>query len=54
VDVLWFYFGYSAFFTLTDDNNWSPDRAERWLYESACQALLTSAPAGSGAVSRSL
>jgi AcrR family transcriptional regulator len=40
VDVLWFYFGYSGFFTLLDDNKWSPARAEQWLYEAARRALL--------------
>ena len=24
-DVLWFYFGYAGFFTLMDDNGWSPN-----------------------------
>ena len=27
-DVLWFYFGHSAFFTLMDDNGWSADRSK--------------------------
>ena len=39
-DVLWFYFGYSGFFTLMDDNGWSPERAEKWLREMAAFALL--------------
>jgi AcrR family transcriptional regulator len=40
VDVLWFYFGYSAYFTLLDDNGWSYARAERWLGEQASRELL--------------
>jgi AcrR family transcriptional regulator len=39
-DVLWFYFGYQSYFTLHDDNGWSYERAERWLADQACQALL--------------
>ena len=31
VHVLWFYFGYSAAFTLVGDNRWSCERAEKWL-----------------------
>jgi AcrR family transcriptional regulator len=40
VDVLWFYFGYSGFFTLHDDNGWSYERAECWLCDEASRALL--------------
>jgi AcrR family transcriptional regulator len=40
VDVLWFYFGYSGLFTLVDDNGWSYERAEQWLYTQASRALL--------------
>jgi AcrR family transcriptional regulator len=40
VDVLWFYFGYSSYFTLHDDNGWSYDKAEQWLAHEACRALL--------------
>lgn len=40
VDVLWFYFGYSALFTLVDDNGWSWERAEKWLGDQASRALL--------------
>jgi AcrR family transcriptional regulator len=39
-DILWFYFGYSGFFTLMDDNGWSADRAERWLREMAAIAVV--------------
>jgi len=42
VDVLWFYFGYEALFTLVDDNGWSYERAEKWLGDQACHALLRS------------
>jgi AcrR family transcriptional regulator len=45
VDLLWFYFGYSSYFTLHDDNGWSYQRAEDWLADQAITALLT-APAG--------
>jgi hypothetical protein len=40
VDVLWFYFGYAGLFTLRDDNGWSYERAEQWLWREACRALL--------------
>ena len=30
-DVLWFYFGYAGFFTLTDDNSWSSRNVRRAL-----------------------
>jgi len=40
VDLLWFYFGYSSYFTLTDDNGWPYERAERWLADQAITALL--------------
>ena len=39
-DVLWFYFGYSSYSTLTDENGWSLDQAQNWLYQQACAALL--------------
>jgi len=41
VDVLWFYFGYSSYFTLHDDNGWSYQRAERWLAGQARRELLS-------------
>jgi AcrR family transcriptional regulator len=40
VDLLWFYFGYSSYFTLHDDNGWSYERAEHWLADQAITALL--------------
>ena len=40
VDLLWFYFGYSSYFTLHDDNGWSYERAQSWLAEQACRTLL--------------
>ena len=40
-DILWFYFGYSGFFTLMDDNGWSADRSEQWLREMAATAVLS-------------
>jgi AcrR family transcriptional regulator len=39
-DILWFYFGYSSYFTLTDENGWSFAKAERWLLEQASAALF--------------
>ncbi|AQZ62555.1 Transcriptional regulator, TetR family [[Actinomadura] parvosata subsp. kistnae] len=39
-DILWFYFGYSGYFTLTDDNGWSLPEAEQWLLARCEQALL--------------
>jgi AcrR family transcriptional regulator len=38
-DVLWFYFGYSGYFTLTDDSGWDLDRAHRWLRDQCARAL---------------
>lgn len=46
VDLLWFYFGYSSYFTLHDDNGWSYERAEHWLSDQATAALLAQ-PGGS-------
>jgi AcrR family transcriptional regulator len=43
-DVVWFYFGYSGYFTLVDDNGWSFEEAERWLVAQCCSALGTSPP----------
>jgi AcrR family transcriptional regulator len=40
VDMLWFYFGYSSYFTLHDDNGWSYKHAEQWLVAQACRELL--------------
>jgi AcrR family transcriptional regulator len=39
--VLWFYFGYSSYFTLHDDNGWSYEQAEHWLAGQAITALLS-------------
>jgi AcrR family transcriptional regulator len=44
LDVLWFYFGYSGLFVLHDDNGWSYDRAEQWLYEQCGRELLRHPP----------
>ncbi|WP_405093808.1 TetR/AcrR family transcriptional regulator [Micromonospora sp. NBC_01392] len=38
-DILWFYFGYSGYFTLLDDNGWTYERSERWLVDQATAAL---------------
>ena len=40
VDLFWFYFGYTSYFTLHDDNGWSYERAEHRLAERACRDLL--------------
>lgn len=45
-DILWFYFGYSGYFTLVDDNGWSYERAEPWLARQALAALGDAPPAG--------
>jgi AcrR family transcriptional regulator len=39
-DALWFYFGYSSYFTLHDDNGWTYERAEHWLAEQAGREVL--------------
>ncbi|WP_091659260.1 TetR/AcrR family transcriptional regulator [Micromonospora auratinigra] len=38
-DILWFYFGYSGYFTLLDDNGWTYEQSERWLVTQAATAL---------------
>ncbi|MGW6224445.1 TetR/AcrR family transcriptional regulator [Streptomyces olivaceus] len=38
-DVLWFFFGYSGYFTLLDDNGWDYDRAQEWLLAQCGQCL---------------
>jgi AcrR family transcriptional regulator len=40
IDLFWFYFGYTSYFTLHDDNDWSYERAEHWLADQACRELL--------------
>jgi AcrR family transcriptional regulator len=40
VDVFWFYFGYSSYFTLHDDNGWSYERAAQWMADQTCKELL--------------
>ncbi|MGX6608105.1 TetR/AcrR family transcriptional regulator [Micromonosporaceae bacterium Da 78-11] len=39
VDILWFYFGYSGYFTLIDDNGWDLNRAQTWLRNQCALAL---------------
>jgi AcrR family transcriptional regulator len=39
-DVLWFYFGYTGYFTLTEDNGWSLPKAEQWLLAQCARTLL--------------
>jgi AcrR family transcriptional regulator len=43
-DILWFYFGPSAWYSLVGDRGWTFDRAARWLLQAARGALL--APPG--------
>lgn len=38
-DILWFYFGYSGYFTLHDDNGWTYEKSESWLVAQAAAAL---------------
>jgi AcrR family transcriptional regulator len=38
-DVLWFYFGYTGYFTLMDDSGWDLDRAHVWLRNQCARAL---------------
>jgi AcrR family transcriptional regulator len=38
-DILWFYFGYSGYFTLIDEG-WTLDEAEQWLREQCAAAVL--------------
>lgn len=40
VDVFWFYFGYWGLYTLHNENGWTYERAEQWLYQAASHALL--------------
>ncbi|MFG3660956.1 TetR/AcrR family transcriptional regulator [Streptomyces sp. NPDC047706] len=40
LDVLFFYLGPHAWMTLVGERAWSFDRAEAWIAQSACQALL--------------
>lgn len=40
--MLWYYFGYTSYETLTTDNGWDPEEAEHWLVEQARHALLRS------------
>jgi AcrR family transcriptional regulator len=42
-DTLWFYFGYSSYFTLTEENHWTLAQAEQWLLGQARSALLRTA-----------
>jgi AcrR family transcriptional regulator len=39
-DMLWFYFGPHAWYTLVGDRNWTFDQAEQWLLQSAGHDLL--------------
>jgi AcrR family transcriptional regulator len=43
-DVLWFYFGYSSYSTLHNENGWPYHRAEHWLAEQAIRDVLGPLP----------
>jgi AcrR family transcriptional regulator len=43
VDTLWFYFGQNAWCSLVGEREWTFDRAEEWLRESASRDLLREA-----------
>lgn len=45
VDLLWFYLGRPAWYTLVGERGWDFDRAEAWLADAAQQALLHTLPA---------
>lgn len=46
-DVLWFYFGYAGYLTLTEDNGWPLQQAEKWLLIQCERTLLGGrSPAG--------
>lgn len=40
VDVLWFHLGPHAWITLVGERGWSFDRAQAWIAQAACRALL--------------
>lgn len=40
-DMLWFYFGPNAWYSLVGDRGWTFDRATRWLLDAARRDLLT-------------
>ena len=42
-DILWFYFGPSAWYSLVGDRGWTFDRAGEWLLQAARRALLARA-----------
>jgi AcrR family transcriptional regulator len=42
-DMLWFYFGPNAWYSLIGDRGWSFDQAEQWLLEAARRDLLSEA-----------
>ncbi|MFI0481947.1 TetR/AcrR family transcriptional regulator [Actinomadura sp. 9N215] len=43
-DILWFYFGYTGFSTLVNENNWTYDAATTWLTTQTAHALKLNAP----------
>lgn len=43
-DVLWFYFGPNAWYSLIGDRGWTFDQAETWLLEAARHDLLADRP----------
>ena len=45
-DMLWFYFGPNAWYSLVGDRGWTFDQAERWLLDAARGDLLTQPASG--------
>jgi hypothetical protein len=45
-DMLWFYFGPNAWYSLVGDRAWTFDQAESWLREAARRDLLDADRAG--------
>jgi AcrR family transcriptional regulator len=43
-DMLWFYFGPNAWYSLVGDREWTFDQAEQWLLETARRDLLAEPP----------
>jgi hypothetical protein len=43
-DMLWFYFGPNAWYSLVGDRGWTFGQAEQWLLEAARRDLLKEPP----------
>jgi AcrR family transcriptional regulator len=51
VDMLWFYFGPSAWYSLVGDREWTFDQAEQWLLQAASHDILRMGGGAAGASS---